>query len=445
MSILYYNSPVVHSNHSMFSYLCNLAAFSILSFSAELVRAQDYSLADEPWWVFRSVDDVCQPSRLGLKSFDGFKIQRQIEQHSPTQHHTRISHCMGSTVVGHDAYFPLSQGEELAWGRKFCQFGLDGESACFILARTKKMTMRQTSLARHGALIGGIFQCPGHMIDDEHECTNENAIPLYPIYGDDGYLFWHESPDVRHGLFRFPLITSHDRDNHLEPDFYEKIDNYKWYENIDIHEDYTYNEEEIYWIRLAYERAYRHLASLVKVPLRFRFPTTKSRALDKGDGKPRRKVYKRPARLLFEGPKTKNFHAAPLRSPNAELAPIEIEKSSIVGYLVMIPMAIAMTLSSLHIDALEANAFTRFLDHVMDVVPWVHPRVSHSSPPEDITGYFKNFYKINETELNEKQEIARQRIIELTNAQPKKETLSQENLFWEKIVYGVDGVSSFQY
>lgn len=368
-----------------------------------IVFAQDFSLAHETWYKFRTIDDICQPSRLGFKSYTGFRIQNQIISHVPNIHHTRVTYCSLSVVTGAEAYYPTSQGDDIAWGKRFCQNGRNGNSMCFIMARTKKMAYRETAFFIRNALVGAIFQCPGHMIDDEHKCTNENARPLYPLYADDFLFSWYEFPDVRHGIFRMPLIVSQDADNHDAVDFFRPVKDHRWFREIDIHENYKYSRDEMYRLRRIYADIYKMFARYAHTPFRLYFPTMNSVMADSGDGVPRRPVYVKPPRYLFQGQDTKGYHAAPFvhfnqtinringELNNNERKIIAMKRFNSPAYGTVSALNIPRVYKLLDvINGIESTEWNKFKQHAHDLlekVTFITPKVNHLEKPKNTTAY----------------------------------------------------------
>lgn len=346
----------------------------------------------------RTRDDICQPSRTGMKEYNGFRIQHQIIGRWPNIRHTRISECHHNEVQGWDAYHPSSQHEDLQWGKKFCQQGLDGESLCFIMARTKKMARRNTSLFVHGAYVGGLFQCPGRLQDDEFECTNENSLPIYALYADDPVFSFSEYPDVRHLVVRVPMIASHDESNVLAPDIIQYVRDPFWYKYIDIHEEYNYSVDERKRLYRAYDDMYTRLAAHAHVPFRLRYPTLASNAIDVGDGTPRRPVYKLPIRRLFEPHlwQTYDIHPAPFRDAGAK--PIEegeeggLHKREFTNEKFKFPELDSDTLATIMSRANPAK-WRKMKEEIHELFENVVSEVQefkHLPPHENITQYLMN-------------------------------------------------------
>lgn len=382
----------------------------LLFFFINMSFGQDYSLADETWYKFRSIDDICQPSRLGFKSYTGFRIQHQIISHLPNIHHTRLTYCSISMVAGAEAYYPTSQGDELAWGKKFCQTGRDSNSMCFIMARTKKMAYRETAFFVRNTLVGAIFQCPGHMIDDEHECTNENARPLYPLYADDFIFSWYEFPDIRHGLYRMPMIASQDADNREAVDIFRAVRDHRWFREIDIHENYNYTKDEALSIRRAYSGVYKTFAKYTHVPFRLYFPTTKSVMADKGDGVQRRPLYAKPPRYLFQGQAANDYHVAPFVQFNQTLARrntnINNNNKAIMAMKqfnrpaqnnanskLMIPRIHQLFDVIGSISPAEWNKFKQHANDLLEMVNITAPDIDHLDKPKNTTRYLLDHMK----------------------------------------------------
>lgn len=352
----------------------------------------------------RTRDDVCQPSRLGMKEYNGFRIQHQIIQRYPNIHHTRISQCANDEVIGWDAYAPSSQGDDLNWGKKFCQVGADGKSICFIIARRKKMARLHTSLFARGSWIGGIFKCPGHMDDDSFECRNNNALPLYPLYPDDPIFTWIEAPDTRHLITRMPMIVSQSQDNKLAPDFYRRLAKHNWYKEIDINEKYDYSDDERGHLRHAYDFLFSHLSSFAHIPFRMYFATSASLSIDKGDGVIRRPVFKRPDRKLYESQlwESENVHPAPLRDENAQPISEEELKAADAKYdleqneptldMLLSPQLQFEFLVKLmrEVEYKEWEALTLKLDTLFSKVERIVPYYYHPPPPQNVTEYLQN-------------------------------------------------------
>lgn len=371
---------------------------SVLTLALLWNQVAGNSDSEDDWYSFlvpRTKNDICQPSRTGMKEYYGFRIQHQIVGRFPNIRHTRISECDHSEVQGWDAYYPSSQGQDIQWGKKLCQQGLDGEALCVILARTKKMARRHTSLFIHGTYIGGLFQCPGRLEDDEFECTNANVLPLYPLYADDPIFAFGEVPDLRHLVFRIPMVATADESNPLAPDIMQYVRDPKWHQEIDIYENYDYTVDERSRFYRAYDDMYTRLAAHAHVPLRLNFPTIASHSVDNGDGIARRLVYKKPIRRLFEPHLwlTNDIHPAPLRAfdveplTDSELAALSTQTTSdfrLPSFQFDQLATIMGKTSPQEWLKLKQDVDTIF-KNVVDTIPFI----PHRDPPNNVTAYLK--------------------------------------------------------
>lgn len=373
----------------------------IIAFLFKLVSGIFELDSEDYWYSFlipRTRDDICQPSRTGMKEYYGFRIQQQLTGRLPFIRHTRISECDHTQVQGWDAYIPTARDGDIAWGKKLCQQGLDGQSLCLIIARTKKMARRNTSLFVHGSYVGGIFQCPGRLEDDEFECTNENVLPLYPIYADDPFFAWTELPDVRHFLARIPMIASADESNFLALDVMRYTHDTFWYREIDIHEDYDYTVDERSRLYRVYDNMYKRIAAVATFPIRLNMGLT-SGPIDKGDDIPRRPVYKRNPRRLFEPHlwKTNDIHPAPLRSDDDELVEdFEVAAMTSRGDAdFQLPYFDFETITNLMMrtDPKEWVKMKQDVEDMFENVVDTVPNIYHPAPPKNVTEHLRSRLK----------------------------------------------------
>lgn len=63
---------------------------------------------------------------------------------------------------------------------------------CYRLVRRKKYAVRQVSVYMPNTLVGGLFMCPRY-----GRCTNNNAVPVMPLYSDNYEGQWLEAGPVQ--------------------------------------------------------------------------------------------------------------------------------------------------------------------------------------------------------------------------------------------------------
>lgn len=103
---------------------------------------------------------------------------------------------------------------------------------CYILARHKTTSRRVVSLYPAGEWVGGIFLCPGHLLDDGEPCVNENAVPLWPLVASKFAHF--EEIHISSTLTRAPILVSADPS---DPTNNIPVN---WANFIDVYEEYVY-------------------------------------------------------------------------------------------------------------------------------------------------------------------------------------------------------------
>lgn len=270
-------------NFNKFFLFCIILATPVASIPA------DRDHPDLPW---RDIHSACQPAHLGLSEFNGFRIIHQSGVSFPTIYHTVLTHCVMTKVSSIDSYFPVNKTTEMPWGIRFCSSEHSPAGNCYIMARKKDATFRNIALYYPGDWVGGMFRCPGTLDDNEEDCTNENAFPMYPISADMPAFFWDTLPDLRHYDFRFPMLKAYPVGAELRFGARKYVP-YNWFREIDIHENYNYSTDERNLIRKSQDfisNLYARVASVRASSLLTL--TWDAEMQDKGDNTPRRNIYK---------------------------------------------------------------------------------------------------------------------------------------------------------
>ncbi|VVT57190.1 uncharacterized protein SAPINGB_P005579 [Magnusiomyces paraingens] len=368
-----------------------IALFIAFSFAYDEEKYQDLPLG--------SIHDACQPSLLGLQEYTGFRIQHQISLDYPFDHHTRITRCVRNEVNGWDSYFPMNRNQDIKWGHRFCTSHHNHDGACYILARRKVAAQRNSALFYHGDWVGGIFRCPGNLDDNHIPCTNENAMPLFPLYADEPFFEWEDLPDLRHLIRRVPLLVTLTEGGVPHADIYRKAP-YNWWTYIDIHESYTFDNDERNMLRLALDfmaNGYYFLTNSY-VGLFF-VPLTEDYYAEFGDGRPRRNTYMTADRHPFEA---ENWTKEPpfFRRHNFETERLvavidddDIEISSFMSSnsLSISTSQILKTYGFIPKDVLndyKKNLTVKF----EEAIRHEDPMFSHPPPPTNIDEFLDNSY-----------------------------------------------------
>lgn len=379
-------------------------AFPLFHLLSQAFAYDESKYKDPP---FRSVHDACQPSRLGLQEYTGFRIQHQISLDYPFDHHTRLTRCTRNQVAGWDAYMPMNRDQDVRWGRRFCTAHHSNLGACYILARRKAAAQRNTALYYHGDWVGGIFRCPGNLDDNGTPCTNENALPLYPLMADEPFLEWQDLPDLRHLVRRVPLVSTTTDGGVPHADITRKVP-FNWWSYVDVSENYTFSDDERNLLRVALDFAANAYYTLTNAYVGFFVvPRTEDYYAEFGDGRPRRATYPTPQRHPFEA---HNWRREPPIHPNhdfAHITPLTTMDQVLAGDLFgrsdddendsgLSPRSAAFAALSpgdlvaalarvprVALDEFRRNATARFEQAVLHD----GPIFSHPPPPKDIEAF----------------------------------------------------------
>ena len=242
-----------------------------------------------------SKTNFCAQQDIYGKNFSGVIVQHQYTVDYPPQNHLRVTRCHNGIDRLYDAFLPLQQSQDIKWGQKFCTGNKDKKAVCYILARRKTTSRRVVSLYPTGEWVGGIFLCPGHLLDDGEPCVNENAVPLWPLVASKFAHF--EEIHVSSTVTRAPILVSanpNDPANNIPTN---------WANYIDVYEEYTYQFGDLEPQRLTWDlviNMFHSVSDMAKSPF---FPRTNRVYFDAGDYRPRRLVrILEPRRLPEEDP-----------------------------------------------------------------------------------------------------------------------------------------------
>lgn len=199
--------------------------FAILAYSATATNAVPLTESNS----------LCSAQQFG-EDFSGIIVQDQKTMDYPPQNHMRITRCVDGEQRAFDAYLPLDKSLNLPWGRKICTGQKNEKATCYIMARRETTFRRSISIYQPGEWVGGIFLCPGHLMDDGIKCTNKNAVPLWPLVASN---LTHFEEHVRAtSLIRVPLLMTYNIDGENPFELEKEIPD-EWAKSIDIHEKYA--------------------------------------------------------------------------------------------------------------------------------------------------------------------------------------------------------------
>ncbi|VVT57192.1 uncharacterized protein SAPINGB_P005580 [Magnusiomyces paraingens] len=242
-----------------------------------------------------SKSNFCSQQDIYGNDFSGVIVQHQYTVDYPPQNHLRVTRCHKGKDRPYDAFLPLPQSQDIKWGQKFCTGNKDKKAVCYILARHKTTSRRVVSLYPAGEWVGGIFLCPGHLLDDGEPCVNENAVPLWPLVASKFAHF--EEIHISSTLTRAPILVSADPS---DPTNNIPVN---WANFIDVYEEYVYQYGSWEPQRMMGDLAintFRSVSDMAKSPF---FPRTNRVYFDPGDYRPRRLVrVLEPRRLPEEDP-----------------------------------------------------------------------------------------------------------------------------------------------
>lgn len=149
---------------------------------------------------------------------------------------------------------------------------------CYNLARRKKYAKRNMAIYAPMRFIGGIFECSissseRDMIVDSYKesletppiwCDTVKSKPIAPLISEDISKQWFQMTTSADVMQRIPFL-------HTPTNFDLRFESKKWFEEIDVNEEYHYTEEELHKItELITETTNKISETLLKMESQFR-------------------------------------------------------------------------------------------------------------------------------------------------------------------------------
>lgn len=195
--------PELFSHFASSLHILSLTAMNfilmIIFFTLSATKAKPVRISEN--------ENICQNGRFG-DDFTGIIVQDQKTLDYPPQNHIRLTRCVDGAQRQFDAFLPLKKSLNIPWSRKICTGQKNEKATCYIMARRESTSHRSINIFRPGEWVGGIFLCPGHLMDDGIQCTNQNSTPLWPLVASNFTIF--EQQVRATDLVRIPLLISYD-------------------------------------------------------------------------------------------------------------------------------------------------------------------------------------------------------------------------------------------
>ncbi|CAN6655837.1 hypothetical protein TRVA0_028S01266 [Trichomonascus vanleenenianus] len=152
---------------------------------------------------------ACNPAATAAwLPYTGVRIQRELEYHprgsKEVQHRMIITYCKRGTVE-YELEYPIAASMDVAWNHTVCPAVLtersESDVPCTKLARRKKYALRQLSIYRPGALVGGLFQC---------QKSGSKCVPAKPLVADSVLSHWMQVKSGHKIVYRIPYFRTPD-------------------------------------------------------------------------------------------------------------------------------------------------------------------------------------------------------------------------------------------
>lgn len=200
------------------------------------------------------VDDHCNTYSSIFYPYTGFRVFRELkftvtnpvnEDGTGFVHSTHLVYCFRGRVTAHTSVVNRNNEVGINYQDKMCiherePFAPDARG-CYRVAKKEQLPMVVPWFRSEG-FIGGLFRCMSDDPDttgDEAGCSNEEAMPVAPLVGDEPYMGLADVHSPLRYLLRVPVVYTPDYFSYLYPRGSDM-----WAQYIDIESEYHKNSEE---------------------------------------------------------------------------------------------------------------------------------------------------------------------------------------------------------